>query len=76
MRNKLAQQFDQLNDNLDTLQQPITMLNVLRNRTDLDKLEICELQYLLSGIETLLNHHLASVQDRIAFITKIGGNDE
>lgn len=68
----LAHQLKLLNDKLECFHRPLTMLNVLHNRTDLDKLEIGELQTLLAGIEDLLLHHLIETQNRIAFIEKMG----
>lgn len=67
----LAHQLKILTDYLECFHRPITMLNVLHNRTDLDKLEIGELQTLLAGVEDLLLHHLLETQNRIAFIEEM-----
>ena len=66
-------QLKLLNDDIQALHRPITLLNILAGRTDIDTLEPCEIQDALKGIEDLLLSHLEIITNRVA---TMGGNDE
>lgn len=65
MRKDLPHQFNYLDDAVERLNQPIVMLNVLHNRTNLDRLETCELEQILRGIEGLLQQQVNDIKTRI-----------
>lgn len=68
MRNDLPFQFELLENEVNRLEQPIVMLNVLHNRTALAELEDCELEQILKGIESLLQRQANEIKERIAFM--------
>ncbi|MCW9733167.1 hypothetical protein L5B97_06670 [Avibacterium sp. 20-15] len=69
-----TRQFDVLESDIQALHQPITLLNILASRTDIEALEHCEIQDALQGIESLLYAKLEIIEDRIAML-KGGSND-
>lgn len=75
MRKDLELQFNYLDIAVEQLNQPITMLNVLRNRTSLDCIDIWELQQILKGIEKLIQKQVKDIQERIATIAEKGGEN-
>lgn len=75
MRKDLPLQFDLLENAVKRLDQPIVMLNVLHNRTDLDRIETSELEQLLKGIESLLQRQANDIQGRIDFILEKGSDN-
>lgn len=75
MRKDLSLQFDLLENSVEQLNQPIVMLNVLHNRTDLDRIETSELEQLLKGIESLLQRQANEIQERIDVILEWGGEE-
>ncbi|KGQ30221.1 hypothetical protein [Gallibacterium anatis] len=66
-------QLEVLERDISALHQPITLLNILAGRTDIEALEPCEIQDALKGIEDLLLAHLEIITNRVA---TMGGNDE
>lgn len=75
MRNDPPFQFELLENLVEHLNEPITMLNVLHSRTALDKLEACELEQILKGIESLLQQQANAIKSRIDFILDKGGDN-
>ncbi len=73
MRNDLPFQFDLLQNAVERLNQPIVLLNVLRNCTALEKLDYSELEQLLHATETLLQKSQNEIQSRIDFMLSKGG---
>ncbi|BFQ92926.1 hypothetical protein [Gallibacterium anatis] len=61
-------QLEVLERDISALHQPITLLNILAGRTDIEALEPCEIQDALKGIETLLCAQLEMIEDRIAML--------
>ena len=63
-----AAQLDTLKFELSQLAQIGVMLNILHTRTDLERLDDCEMQIILEGIESLFYHHYNTIEKRIDFI--------
>ncbi|MEH8075261.1 hypothetical protein [Gallibacterium anatis] len=61
-------QLEVLERDISALHQPITLLNILAGRADIEALEPCEIQDALKGIETLLYAQLEMIEDRIAML--------
>ncbi|QIM63044.1 hypothetical protein A1D29_06960 [Pasteurellaceae bacterium Orientalotternb1] len=73
MRKDLPLQFDLLENAVERLNQPISLLNVLHNRTALDEIDTSELEQILKGIESLLQRQANDIQGRIDFILEKRG---
>lgn len=58
-------QCDALKMRLDNLSQPATLLNLLHTRTDLERVDPCELEMALQGIESLLNQCIAEITETV-----------
>ena len=71
----LALQLDYLKQAVGRLDQPIVMLNVLHNRTDLESLEACELEQILKGIENLLQQQADNIKHRLEAVLTQGGEN-
>lgn len=67
MRNQ-PHQINLLKSQIKHLWQSATLINVLHTRTDLDSLEVCEIQDALKGIGSLLEHQINDIEERLAFI--------
>lgn len=66
-------QLKLLNNDIQVLHQPATLLNILSSRMDIEELEPCEIQEALKGIERLLYSQIEIITNRVA---TMGGNDE
>lgn len=57
--------IDSLKWRIERLSQPTTLLNLLHTRTDLERLDPCELEMALQGIENLLNQCIAEITETV-----------
>lgn len=68
MRNNAILQLNPLKTKISRLWEVSTLINFLHTRTDLERIEPCEMEQALNGIETLLNQHITDIENSIAFI--------
>ncbi|OOF67759.1 hypothetical protein [Rodentibacter caecimuris] len=68
MRKDISNQLDLLKSHIDNLWNSSVLLNFLHTRTDLERIEPCEMERALKGIETSLNIAITEAERRIAFI--------
>lgn len=73
----LILQLDTLEQGIEGLHQPATLIHALVRSSGLEQLEPCELEECLKGINTALYHHINELSERVNFIRgKLGGKDE
>ncbi|MFU2048220.1 hypothetical protein [Avibacterium gallinarum] len=66
--------IESLERNIQALHQPITLLNILASRTDIEALEYCEIQDALQGIESLLYAKLEIIEGEIAMLKGVSND--
>lgn len=70
---EITTQIELLKFQISGLEPCEAMLNVIRTRAGLDSIEDCELEMILSGIESLLCSAREQINDRVDFIAKMLG---
>ncbi|MFQ1014712.1 hypothetical protein [Avibacterium paragallinarum] len=74
---ELAFQLNLLENEIERLHQPATLIHALAHYSDLEKFEPCELEEALKGINVALYQHITSLNNRVDFIkAKLGGNND
>lgn len=67
-KTELSFQIGILKDQIDNLWRGSIMLNLLHTRINLSLIENSEMEYVLKGIESLINLNIEELENRVKFI--------